>query len=355
MKLGTIAAELEASTRARQFSEFCAALMLGKGIPENALRHAADYEFSRPVQAVLKTAVAGGTTQSADALASFAPLAQGFSATLANVSAFDGILADAVQVPLHSVFGVVVSDCSAASVGEGSAKPVTFASTSNARLQEKKAAAMCVVSADLLRFGAGALTLLENSLRTGVAAATNAIFVGAMVGLTTPVSSSGDVFRDLRTLTDAAGSGSNSKFHLVVGPAVARHLALTATTTGAPVFPQMTVTGGTLPGGITVHVSDALDDDALLIDASALAANADAISVSISHAGAVEMDGAPSASISEGSPSAPTSAATNMVSLFQTNSVAILVQRIFGFELLRATAAQSLSGITWSLVGSPPA
>lgn len=346
-KLGQISANLETQTRAREFAQYAAALGLARGDPEAALRYAETRGLPSRVRAGLKAAVPGATTTSASALASF-QLAQGFSATLANVSVFDAILADCVQVPLRSVFGVVVSDASAAAVAEGAAKPLARLSVNSTSLQERKAAANCVVSEDVLRFAAGAQTLLENSMRTGVAAATDAIFIAAMLALTTPLASGGNVFQDLRRATDAAGSGGTSKFHLVVAPAVARHLALASTTTGTVQFPDMTVTGGALPGGIVVHVSDLLvATTVLLIDASALAASADAVSVRISTDTAVEMDSAPSASI------APV--ATNTVSMFQTNSVVIKVERFFGFSLLRASAVKSLSGVQWCLVGSPPA
>ena len=41
--------------------------------------------------------------------------------------------------------------------------------------------------------------------------------------------------------------------------------------------------------------------------------------------------------------------------MFQTNSTAVLCERRIAFQPLRATAVQSLSGVEWGLVGSPPA
>jgi hypothetical protein len=149
--------------------------------------------------------------------------------------------------------------------------------------------------------------LLENSLRTAVAKSTDAIFVAALIAGTTPIASSGDIFQDLRTAIAAGGSDSASRFHLIVGPLTAVRLALSSTTDGAVVFPAMTVNGGTL-GGLAVHVSDALTDEALLIDASGLAANALPVELNISNQAAIEMDNAPSMTAGAGSPFTPTEA-----------------------------------------------
>ena len=40
--------------------------------------------------------------------------------------------------------------------------------------------------------------------------------------------------------------------------------------------------------------------------------------------------------------------ATAVVSMFQTNSTAIVCERRFGWSLLRASAVQSLSGVAWA-------
>ena len=109
----------------------------------------------------------------------------------------------------------------------------------------------------------------------------------------------------------------------------------------------MTVTGGVLPGGIAVHVSNALTNTALLVDANALVANADAVRIRVSPNASLEMTDAPAQATADGSPPAPVAATGKVVSMFQTNSTAVLCERIFGFQLLRASAAQSLSGVAW--------
>ena len=67
------------------------------------------------------------------------------------------------------------------------------------------------------------------------------------------------------------------------------------------------------------------------------------------------MSDAAAQAIAAGSPPAPVAATQKVVSMFQTNSTAVLCERRIAFQPLRATAVQSLSGVEWGLVGSPPA
>jgi HK97 family phage major capsid protein len=355
-QIGRAGAALETASRSREFAEYARCLMLAKGNPESALHYAG--ASSRRVVDAIKADVAGTTTGDLS-VAPYRILSEGFTATLNN-AAFDALLADANIVPLHTQFAVTATDVSAAAVGEGLAKPLGALTLGNGTLQERRAAVIVAVSNDILRFNTAA-GLLENSLRTGVSSAVDKIFVDALIAGTSPLTASGtaasDVLFDLRRLMDSTGSGSNSRFHLIVGPGVARRLATMATTAGNTAF-QMTVNGGTI-AGVSVHVSDTLTTAALLVDANALVASADAVSIRMSQHASLEMSDAPGMAVAQGSPPAPAPPAgsppSGLVSMFQTNSTAILAERVFGFSLLRATAAQSLSGIQWGLVGSPAA
>ena len=175
-------------------------------------------------------------------------------------------------------------------------------------------------------------------------------FLAALIALNTPIASTGATaaatLHDLRLLLDAATVSSNSKFHLIVPAAICARLAvMTTATIGGLCFPQLTVNGGVI-GGIVVHASDALTNTVVLVDASRMVAAADPVGIRVSTDAALEMETAPSMTAnSEASP--PAISAQNVVSMFQTNSVAILVERIYGFSMLRSTAAQSLSGVSW--------
>ena len=226
-------ASIEAAAGAHEFAEYARALMMAKGNREDALHYAG--ASSRRVVDAIKADIAGGTTDSMDAIAPYRALSEGFTSTLAN-AAFDGVLGNSIQVPLHTQLAVVTADATAAVAGEGLAKRISSISLDGLTLQERKAAAIIAVSDDLLKFSS-ATALLENSLRTGVAAAVNSIFLTAMIAGTTPIAATANVFTDLKALTDATGSGSESKFHLVVSPVAARHLSLANATSGLISFP----------------------------------------------------------------------------------------------------------------------
>jgi hypothetical protein len=111
----------------------------------------------------------------------------------------------------------------------------------------------------------------------------------------------------------------------------------------------MAPTGGTI-AGIPVHVSDQASTNVLLVDARGIVAASEAITLKSSNAAAIEMLDVPTSTIAGGSPATPTAA--NLVSMFQTNSRAILAERFFGFALLRSNAVASVSGATYP-GGSP--
>jgi Phage capsid family len=94
----------------------------------------------------------------------------------------------------------------------------------------------------------------------------------------------------------------------------------------------MTVSGGTI-AGIKVVVSNAATD-AILFDASQIAANSDTIVIDASSQASVQLDDNPS------------SGPAQMVSLFQSNMRAMRATRYFGAEVLRPEAVAVITGVT---------
>jgi HK97 family phage major capsid protein len=347
-QLGRMSSRIETAARSREFAEYATALMRAKGNPVTALREAEANGAPQRVKATLKAAVAGATSSGADELAPLRILAEGFSATLAN-SAFDAVLADAHVAPLHVRFSVVTSDATAAVANEGAAKRMSSISLGTGTLSARKAATLVAISEELLRFNS-AVGLIETSLRNGVAAAVDSIFLTALIAGTTPIASAGasaaNAMNDIRRALDAATVTANSRFHLIVSPTTAARMAtMTTATIGGFAFPTLTVNGGTL-AGVKVHASDALTTQAVLVDANALVAAADPVEVRVSRDASVQKDSAPTQTIAAGSPPAPVASTT--VSAFQTNSSVVIAERRFGWALVRATAVQSLSGVAWA-------
>jgi HK97 family phage major capsid protein len=288
----------------------------------------------------------------------------GFLAAVGNFGVFNVAFPDMNTAPLHSRIVAVTADATGWAALEGKAKPVSRLSFAADPLQEKKAVGLIVLSDDVLRFGAGAQELISRALPRAVASATDKTFIDSLIAANTPIAAAGfdaaGVHADLRLLLDAVDTGDGARLHVVMNSDTAKRLSVMATTGGQQAFPQMTPNGGTLCG-IPAHVSDHADDNVLLFDATALVAASENVSLRSSSAAAVEMDDAPiSATNDGGSPPAPVSPesgsppAGGLVSLFQTDSIALLAERYFAFLLLRDTGVASLSGVQWGMTGSPP-
>jgi hypothetical protein len=169
----------------------------------------------------------------------------------------------------------------------------------------------------------------------------DAIFLAALTAGTTPIASTGAtaaaVLHDIRLLLDGTGVSGDSRFHLIVPPTIAAHLAvMTTATIGGLAFPGITPTGGVI-AGIAVHASDALTNTAVLLDASQVVAGADPVGISFSQSASLQMDSAPTQTIAAGSPPAPV--ASTVVSMFQTNASAIRAERRSSSRVLAVLAA----------------
>jgi hypothetical protein len=294
--------------------------------------------LSPRVRAICKTA--GMDLNDSDA---WRQLAAGFTASIANVGVFDKVLADAINVPLHSSFGVITADATGSSVAPGRAKPVSEIASIRGSLDARKASALVVLTESLARFANA--DLIVTSMRTSVAAAADKIFLDELIASTTPIAGGSTILANIRSLLDAVSTGSNSKLHMVLGPVRAKHLATAPTTSGDLVFASLGVGGGTI-GDIQVHVSDHMGNAVLLIDASAIAANAQPVELKRSSNAAFELSTTPSGESHDGA-SPPDSTAVQLVSMFQTYSLALMAERFFGFTLLRSNGVASLSNISW--------
>jgi hypothetical protein len=97
------------------------------------------------------------------------------------------------------------------------------------------------------------------------------------------------------------------------------------------VFPDVSLAGGTLLGVPTIVALDAPDSLVVAIDAAAVVVADNGIELDPSAAAAVQMDTAPSAG------------ATNVVSLWQSDSIAVRVTRWISWVLGREDGVVVLS------------
>jgi HK97 family phage major capsid protein len=205
-------------------------------------------------------------------------------------------------------------------------------------LEPLKVSALIAVNEELARSTLpAAIARFGNELRRACALATDNAFLAAIAataGVTSNASTgltAAAFVSDLDTALQAVSIGATSKLYLILPPNVCKTVALLRDT-GGPLFPSMTVTGGTI-SGVRVIVSDAAEDTATLVDASQVASESDLIILDRSTHASLQLD------------DNPTSGAYQLGSLWQRNMVGMKAERMFGVELLRADAAALITGL----------
>lgn len=304
-------------------------------------------------RAVEKAAVAAGTSTDADwasRLVDFRDAASGFFDALRSESVFDRLYSDGAfrRGPINSRFRVWTGRVAGRSVAEGAAKPLSAATVFAGELAARKASAIVVMTTELLRNASlGSDGFLSRALQQGVAGATDQSFLGELLAGTTPTPSAGSdaaaVLADVGALLQAVNStgSGRQRLYLVCDPITANQLTTLTGTDGRPAFPGVGPTGGELCN-VTLLVSEELGRDSdggtlLLVDAAQVYANRGTVVPSASTQGTIQLDDQPGV----GADAVPTS-------LFQNNLVALRAERIFGFELARASAVAAISGVDYA-------
>ncbi|WP_426699656.1 phage major capsid protein [Rhodanobacter sp. Col0626] len=299
------------------------------------------------VAIVLRSAIAAGTVADAvwaGPLVGYQSVASSFIESLRSISVFDRMLADLAmrRVPLKTRLAVSSVAALGAEVGEWEAVPVSSLAIAGPGLSPRKVQALIAVTNEVID-GAGSAgsALLARELRAGVASATDGAFLSGLVTTgTATIAGTASPLADLGNLLDVVNTTGAGWPYLVVDARTANRLATKTTTGGDQAFPGMTPKGGEL-AGVPVLVSDgapAADSNgyaAMLIDASAIVGDSETVTVDASEQAALQMM------------SNPGSGAQSMVSMFQTNSTALLASRWFGFELTRDSGVAVVTGAAW--------
>jgi HK97 family phage major capsid protein len=298
------------------------------------------------VAAILRSAISAGTVTDAawaGSLSGYQSVAEGFIESLRSLSVFDRLLADGSmrRVPLRTRLAVSTLVANGAVVSEFQAVPLSRLAIAGPGLDRRKAQALIALTNEVLdgAESAGA-ALLARELRAGVAAATDAYFLTSLLTGAQTVAGSASPLADLGKLLDVVNTTGAGRPYLVVLPHVANRLATKATTGGDQAFPGMTPQGGEI-AGVPVLVSDqapASDSNgnkAVLIDGAAIVGDSDTVAVDTSENAALQMA------------DNPAGGAQPLVSMFQSNSTALLATRFFGFDLIRSTGVAVLTDASW--------
>lgn len=277
-------------------------------------------------------------------------------------------------VPFNVRIAGQTSGGTAAWVGQGKAKPVTKFDFNAVTVPFTKIAAISVITQELARFSdPSAEALVRDSLADTViarvdtdlfdpdlAAVANVSPAGLLNGVS-PVSIASNTidYGDpasvrcaialLWAAWDTTFMGARPAYYTT--PAVARQLALSREALGTVAFPGMTPMGGTLDG-VPVRVSQYLANNGgsggapfILVDESEIfLADDGSVTLDASEQASIEMSDAPAGS---SSPNVAASS-TNLVSMWQTDSIAFRAERFIWWGPRRSGAVQWIDGMPTS-------
>lgn len=279
------------------------------------------------------------------------------------------------RIPFMVQFPAQVTGGDGYWVGEGHAKPLTRFNFQMVELRHNKVANIAVLSEELIRFSRpNAENVVRTALAEALAERMDRDFVNPAIGpatatrpaaityLATNSASSGNdaaaVRADLRTLLSPfiAANIRTGGLVLIMREAQALALSLMRNDLGVREFPDISLTGGTLEG-IPVITSQYVTTGVVIAVAAPEIYLADdgGVSVDLSREASLEMvDTTPDNMINDGG--SPSEAVEHtLVSMFQTNSVALRAERMITWQRRRTAAVSYLTGTGWgNEVTSPP-
>lgn len=270
------------------------------------------------------------------------------------------------RIPFNVNIKGQTSGGSASWVGQGKPKPVTKYDFSSVYHGFYKIAAISVITEELIRFSdPSAERLVRDGLAGSVIERMDTDFVdpdhAAAAGVSpasitnglTPIGSTGadadDVRADIAALwADAitANLPLTSAVYITT-PAAGLNLSLLRTLTGAREFPDIRINGGTLDGIPVITSNYVPAGDFILAFAS---------EIWLSDDGVVTVDASREASIEMLDSSlvqdATVPTATSLVSMYQTDSVALRAHRFINWSKRRAQAVAYIADAAWATITS---
>jgi HK97 family phage major capsid protein len=344
------------SRKGDDFQAVIKALVNARGNLELAARIAQDENYPARAVEFTKAAVAAGSTTDAawaGPLVGFRDLVGDWFETLRNFSVVDALIAQgAKRISANVRFLLMTLAAKGGNLAEAAWWPLSKMELGSSRQGYVTSLSAIVVSDEILRFSAESTqNLINTELAGSVAGASNATAVTMLLDSITPTVSTGDARLDLRTLFASIDLGSRSRPLLIAAPGVVKQMAfLGGSNDGAPTFPDITIPTGGMISGVPLIAVDELhahgaagaDGDMLMVvDAAQIAADPGVFTLDISKQATLQMS------------DAPNQAPSNMVSMYQTNSIAIRSRRIFSLQRVRASAVAAVKLVNYGQVGSP--
>jgi HK97 family phage major capsid protein/HK97 family phage prohead protease len=361
-----------------EFARYVMCLANARGNAVGALEIAkARYPDNRRIQTLLKAAVAGATTTDptwAGPLVVAQTIVSEFIEFLRPLTILGkfgvGSIPSLRRVPFNVRITGQTSGGTGYWVGQGHAKPLTRFDFNAITLYWAKVAAISVISEDLIRFSSpSAETLVRDGLAGALTARLDIDFIdpskaavpnvspGSIVnglGALTPSGTDATAVRaDVKQLFEAFINANVSPTTgvFIMPQTLALALSLMVNALGQPEFPGITMNGGTFFGLPVITSQYAtfgspIGNMIVLVNASDIFLSDDgAISIDASREASLEMESAPTGSISTGSPLGPV--ATELVSMYQTNSVALRAERFINWARRRDESVAWMDDVLW--------
>lgn len=304
----------------------------------------------------IKAAVSGGGTESGE-----------WGAELVHIDRYTGDFIEYLysrtvfdKLPLREVpanVNIAGQDGAATGywVGQSKSIPVSKADFMDINLTPLKVAALAVVSKELLRDSSPSAEKLvrdalveasaqkvDSTFLSADAAAANVSPAGILNGVTAIASSGSDidgVIADVKALYAPFIAANNADgLHFVTTQSLAKSAGLMQNALGNWAFPGLSANGGSLLGDPITAGGNVAAGNLMLLKPSDIYKIGDrGVEVSLSTEAAIQMDDAPT-----GASDTPTANAT-VVSMFQTDSVAIKIVRPLNFAKRRASAVSFIN------------
>lgn len=351
-------------------AQFAIALAAGKGnLMQSAQIAETRFKDNDELNIAMKAAVAAGTTTDPTWAAPLVDSYQRFSGDFVEflrpqtiVGRFGtGNIPSLRRVPFNVSIPAQTSGGEAYWTGEGAGKGLTKFDFAEVTLRWAKVANIAVLTEELLRFSnPAAEVLVRDSLAAALIARLDIDFIDPAKaevpnvspasitnGVTAIVSTGSDadaVRADIKALFGAFIAANNAPNTGVFLMSAVRALALSLMLNplGQSEFPGLTMAGGVLFGLPVIVSQYVASDTVVLLNASdILLADDGVVTIDASREVSLQMDTAPTQA------SGATAVPTPVVSMWQTNSVAVRAERWITWKRRRTTAVALLSGVTW--------
>ncbi|MCO6386229.1 phage major capsid protein [Aliihoeflea sp. 40Bstr573] len=260
------------------------------------------------------------------------------------------------RVPLISE----ASESDANWVGEGKAKPLTRMTAGRTELSPLKIATIAVQTMELIRDSSPSSdVLIRNSLAKAIAKREDLTFIDPTVAPTAGVRP-GSILNGVAATTNSTATGADGVREdvqaiiqnfvtannplqsgvWIMGATYALRLMMMLNPLGQREFPGISMQGGTF-FELPVIVSNYLGDYVALVNAEDVwFADDGGVEIAMSTEASLEMDSAPAHNSDTPTPA-------ELVSMFQTNSVAFRAERTINWARRRASAVAWMDNITW--------